>query len=239
MLRAETTRGDDMSFTKVTTSDRTDKGVTGLADTPNLSTTAMQTKFDELGNLGIDALNKHIDELAASSAAGFIGATAPTGITSDSNLQAVLEAMEVENQKNTTNSHTHTNKTLLDAVTASYTTEDEANLESNTSARHTHANKALLDTYTQTEANPASAVTNNHTHTNKSLLDSITSALLTTLNNIATTFASITGVETTVTDDDAKIPTGGAIVDYVTTVGGGDMMKATYDANSNGIVELL
>lgn len=37
-----------MSFTKITEGDLANKGVTGLADTPNLSTMEMQAKFDEL-----------------------------------------------------------------------------------------------------------------------------------------------------------------------------------------------
>ena len=35
-----------MSFNKITTSDLTNKGVSGLPDTPGLSTSEMQRKFD-------------------------------------------------------------------------------------------------------------------------------------------------------------------------------------------------
>ena len=37
-----------MSFNKITTSDLTNKGVSGLPDTPGLSTSEMQRKFDEI-----------------------------------------------------------------------------------------------------------------------------------------------------------------------------------------------
>ena len=64
-----------MAFTKILDSDVADKGVIGLPDTPNLSTQAMQEKFDEIA---LDVLKpKHndlIDELEASTAAASIGA---------------------------------------------------------------------------------------------------------------------------------------------------------------------
>ena len=64
-----------MAFTKITDADLQNKGVIGLPDTPGLSTTEMQEKFDEIA---LDVLTpKHnglIDELALSSAAANIGA---------------------------------------------------------------------------------------------------------------------------------------------------------------------
>ena len=39
------------------------------------------------------------------------------------------------------------------------------------------------------------------------------------------------------TADDTKIPTSGAIVNYVTELGAGDMQKAVYDKNNTGIVD--
>lgn len=67
------------------------------------------------------------------------------------------------------NSHTHTNKTLLDSYTQTNT-----DLASAVTTKHTHSNKALLDTYTQTDTNLASAVSSKHTHTNQALLDTYT-----------------------------------------------------------------
>lgn len=77
-----------------------------------------------------------------------------------------------------TNSHTHSNKTLLDTYT-----QTEVDLASAVSGTHSHSNKTLLDSYTQTEVNIASAVTNNHTHSNKTTLDSITEAFTTALKS--------------------------------------------------------
>ena len=44
-------------------------------------------------------------------------------------------------------------------------------------------------------------------------------------------------LQTTVTDDDTKVPSSGAVVDYVSGLGGGDMVKSTYDTNDNGKVD--
>ena len=46
---------------------------------------------------------------------------------------------------NTSNRHTHTNKSVLDGTTASFTTADKSNLDSNTTNRHSHSNKSILD----------------------------------------------------------------------------------------------
>lgn len=69
-----------MAFTKITAEDIANKGVVGLPDTPNLSTQAMEEKFDELA---LDVLmpkhNDLIDELEAKEAAGNIGAVDALG----------------------------------------------------------------------------------------------------------------------------------------------------------------
>lgn len=62
-----------MAFDKVTAEDRTDKGVTDLPDTPNMTATELQARFDSLANLAIDSLNNLIDALGKSSAASSIG----------------------------------------------------------------------------------------------------------------------------------------------------------------------
>lgn len=53
--------GDFQDAYKVTSADRVDKGVTGLPDTPGLSTGDMQARFDSLGNLAIDKFNNVVD----------------------------------------------------------------------------------------------------------------------------------------------------------------------------------
>ena len=69
-----------MAFTKITDADLQNKGVIGLPDTPGLSTTEMQEKFDEIA---LDVLypkhNGLIDEMEASSAAANIGAVDVNG----------------------------------------------------------------------------------------------------------------------------------------------------------------
>ena len=49
--------------------------------------------------------------------------------------------------------------------------------------------------------------------------------------------AVVDAVTDTVTNDDTKLPTNKAIVNYVTLMGGGDMLKSVYDADDNGVVD--
>ena len=49
--------------------------------------------------------------------------------------------------------------------------------------------------------------------------------------------AVVDAVTDTVTNDDTKLPTNKAIVDYVVALGGGDMLKAIYDTNDDGVVD--
>lgn len=53
--------GDFQDAYKVTAADKSNKGVTGLPDTPGLSTGDMQARFDSLGNLAIDKFNAVVD----------------------------------------------------------------------------------------------------------------------------------------------------------------------------------
>lgn len=48
---------------KISSADRTGKGVTGLPDTPGLSTGDMQARFDSLANLSIDKFNAVVDSV--------------------------------------------------------------------------------------------------------------------------------------------------------------------------------
>ena len=68
--------------------------------------------------------------------------------------------------------HTHTNKTVLDAITSTKT----SNWDTAYSRSHTHSNKSALDSITTTKmSNWDTAYTNRHTHSNKTVLDSISS----------------------------------------------------------------
>lgn len=53
--------GDFQDTYKITSADRVNKGVTGLPDTPGLSTGDMQARFDSLGNLAIDKFNALVE----------------------------------------------------------------------------------------------------------------------------------------------------------------------------------
>lgn len=112
-------------FTKITDEDRSGKGVTGLADTPELETLDMQSRFDELGNMAVDGLNKLIEELSDdgkedghTSGAANIGAEVPDGVTALPTLQAVINALASKTNENSNLKHSHDNKATLDAITA-------------------------------------------------------------------------------------------------------------------------
>lgn len=83
-----------MSFNKITTSDLTNKGVSGLPDTPGLSTSEMQRKFDEIGkevivpkfNELVDELNKNGNVIKASDIVGIrVNANKQIEVTTDFN----------------------------------------------------------------------------------------------------------------------------------------------------------
>lgn len=65
-----------MAFTKITDEDLKDKGVIGLPDTPGLSTSEMQAKFEQTAReVIVPMFNQLVDELLGPSAASQIGAT--------------------------------------------------------------------------------------------------------------------------------------------------------------------
>lgn len=106
-----------MAFTKITGDDLQNKGVTGLPDTPNLSTAEMQQKFDELSlEVIIPRLNALINELEDASASGSLGAKAPEGINAENNIQAIINALSVIVRKCNEVAHKHENKGVLDEI---------------------------------------------------------------------------------------------------------------------------
>lgn len=106
-----------MAFTKITDEDRSGKGNVGRSDTPQLSTYEMQTVLDELANMAIDGLNKHIDEEEANTGAINVGATVPTGFEASENVQSVLNAIAAKTRDVSGDKHTHSNKDVLDKIT--------------------------------------------------------------------------------------------------------------------------
>lgn len=108
-----------MAFSTITEKEQAAMGVTGLADTPELDTAAMQEKFDELGNAAINCIQKIVTELEAETAAASIGAAAPTGITVSTNtLQAILNAIAAVAKEAKDKEHSHANKDVIDALSA-------------------------------------------------------------------------------------------------------------------------
>ena len=106
-------------FDKVTAQDRANKGNVGLPDTPNLTANELQERMDSLPNLGIDKLNELIDGLNAETAAGNIGMVVPNGVTTtQTTIQAVINAIVLDWSLNTANRHSHSNKATLDTITS-------------------------------------------------------------------------------------------------------------------------
>ena len=55
-----------------------------------------------------------------------------------------------------------------------------------------------------------------HTHANKTALDGLTQEVIDDYNRLSILLTSILSLETAITDNDAALPTSGAVVDYVT-----------------------
>lgn len=114
-----------MSFSNITQEDLVNRGVTGLPDTPNLSTADMQRKFDELAlDVVIPKFNKLLEDLASATAAANIGANAPEGMTGET-VQALLDSFYTVVQACEGAKHAHENLDVLDSMT----TEIYANID--------------------------------------------------------------------------------------------------------------
>lgn len=105
-----------MAFSTITDEEREGKGNVGQPDTPLLTTTEMQEQMDSLTNLAIDKFNNHIVEISLPSAAANIGCQVPEGMTADTYLQSVINAISTEALQSVSSRHTHPNKTTLDAI---------------------------------------------------------------------------------------------------------------------------
>jgi len=105
-----------MAFEKITPEDKAGKGVTGLPDTPALTTADMQRQLDSLANLAIDGHNELVDGLNDELAATNLGAQVPAGITAQGNVQSIINSMTTNIALNTNNRHFHANKDALDTI---------------------------------------------------------------------------------------------------------------------------
>lgn len=75
-----------------------------------------------------------------------------------------------------------------------------------------------------------------HSHENKSVLDLFTEELKKAYDTVASVFSGLT-VATTLGSDNSTVPTSKAVADAISFAGGGDMLKAIYDSNNNGVVD--
>lgn len=112
-----------MAFNKITNEDRQGLGNVGQPDTPLLTTTEMQEQMDSLPNLAIDKFNDFIDAISAPTAASNIGCTVPSGFVANNNLFAILDAIALMTRQCNDQKHSHSNKTLLDTLSADTFTE--------------------------------------------------------------------------------------------------------------------
>lgn len=170
-----------MAFEKIENADLSGKMISELSDVPELTADELKKRFDAASkDVIIPKFNKLIDALAALSAASNIGMNPPEGITAEQNIAAVITALAVSVKSNSDLSHSHSNKDVIDAITAD-------------------AKKKYDD--------------------------------------LVSLFSAIKTISNVVKDDSTLLPTGKAIVDYVKELGGGDMLKATYDSDDDGVVD--
>ena len=203
-----------MAFTKITENDTINKGVMGLPDTPNLSTSEMQAKFEELSNdVIIPKFNNLVDELEAKSAAGNTGATIPSGINAESeNVQAVLNGIAEK-------AHTHekSDAELTDAVTKA----------------HEHSNKSVIDKFTENESGVplynGGKMTGDAFKKGKEGDKYITAKDYDTIEIVAG--------DNVVIDADTEKKTLKISAIGGSGGGGGDMYKSVYDKDNDGMVD--
>lgn len=207
----------------------------------------------------IDDLVSKVD---GSSGADNIGATA-VKVGGAETVQGILEELKTEKvdavagkglstndydntekanvASNTSARHTHSNKALLDTYT-----QTEANLADAVTKKHTHANLTALNNVSG--VNTGDQDLSGYALKTNVLEKTNTTAFTPTADHHPATkkyvddttpdvpyLSTINGVVTAIVDDDTKLPTSGAVVDYVAGLGGGDMVKTTYDpTNKNG-----
>jgi len=82
-----------MSFTNIEPDELVGLGVTGLADTPELSTEDMQAQFDEYPQFLKDKFITHITELEAKTAAANIGIEIPTSLSEEVTTEKVQDVV--------------------------------------------------------------------------------------------------------------------------------------------------
>lgn len=109
---------------KISNADRVDKGVFGLPDTPGLSTMALQTRFDSLGNLAIDKFNNLVDavEETVTDDPKLVTGAAVVAYT----RREVDSVIDDENASNTTTYSSNKINELIDGVPDSIIDDDHS-----------------------------------------------------------------------------------------------------------------
>ena len=167
----------------------------------------------------------------------------PTGKATSDAIQTVQDEVDL----NTLARHTHDNKATLDDITAQVkqgydrivtlltgiTGVETTLTNSNDKIARSDAVYTAIDNLAQIVALNTAA---RHTHANKATLDAIDALTKQAYDALVTTFSGKT-VEQTVTNDADKLPSGAAVVAYVSSLGGGDMLKSRYDTNDDGTVD--
>lgn len=183
--KAEITRGDNMSFTKINDSDFSGKRVSELPNVPTIGAAALKARFDAPAiEVVTPKVNNLIDELEANTGAASLGASAPSG-RSGNTVQAVINDISSHLATTEAMAHTHSNKTdCLDFLsdnggTLNYKGEPISGgggeySEGNGIAINSNVISAKLDTTTMEFSGGNIKAKNSHTHSNKTLLDGYT-----------------------------------------------------------------
>lgn len=225
-----------MAFTHITPADLSGKGVVGLPDTPQLSALAMQQKFDEIAtDVIVPKFNDLADELDTGAGA-IMNVTDPTSGTTDT-LQNTLDHIETENALNTADRHNHANKATLDDIDATVKAAYDRlvtllgaitgiqSVLSSSTAELPDA-KAVADAIATVQAEVSLNTAARHTHVNKATLDDITALVKQGYDDLVTLLTGITGIETTLTNANNKIPRSDAVYTAV------DNLSAIVAANT-------
>ena len=104
-------------FSKVDRAKIAAAGVTPLPDSPLLQPAALKQKFDEKGDMALEAFNNHIDEISAETGALNIGIRTPSGITANPNIQGNIDAIALLVTLNAADRHNHANLDTLNSIT--------------------------------------------------------------------------------------------------------------------------
>lgn len=226
-----------MAYSEITAADLLNKGVEGLPDTPGLTAAQMQQKFDEIAkDVIVPKFNAVVQKLNDPSGADDIQVTDPTTGTQN-NLNDALGNIETENAANTLARHTHDNKATLDDIDATVKAAYDRlvtllgaitgiqSVLSSSTAELPDA-KAVADAIATVQTEVSLNTAARHTHANKATLDDITALVKQGYDDLVTLLTGITGIETTLTNSNDKIPRSDAVYTAV------DNLSAIVAANT-------